>query len=306
LLRRMFRFGLPTMPAEISIYSLAFIDRVIISHSLGAAQLGLYGLAFKFSQAIQVVVRGFQLAWPPLAYSIRDDEDARRTYAVVVTAFAALCGTIVVGMWLEARWIVRLLAAPDFFDSYEAIGPLALGAALYGIYLALVVILGRTGKTQYNFPVTAAATIANVVLNLLLVPAWGIVGAGVALTVSYLIVIVLIHAVSRRIFPIPWQWGRLAVIAAAAAGLIAAGEALLPDAGAAGFLSRLALAALYPAILWFGGAVRAAERRQVLELLGPERLRARWAVLRERRAGESDEEARAETLYEQEVRDQRD
>ncbi|KAA0267389.1 MAG: hypothetical protein EDQ89_11820 [Acidobacteria bacterium] len=306
LLRRMFRFGLPTMPAEISIYSLAFIDRVIISHSLGPAQLGLYGLAFKFSQAIQVVVRGFQLAWPPLAYSIRDDEDARRTYAVVVTAFAALCGTIVVGMWLEARWIVRLLAAPDFFDSYEAIGPLALGAALYGIYLALVVILGRTGKTQYNFPVTAAATIANVVLNLLLVPAWGIVGAGVALTVSYLIVIVLIHAVSRRIFPIPWQWGRLAVIAAAAAGLIAAGEALLPDAGAAGFLSRLALAALYPAILWFGGAVRAAERRQVLELLGPERLRARWAVLRERRAGESDEEARAETLYEQEVRDQRD
>jgi O-antigen/teichoic acid export membrane protein len=306
LLRRMFRFGLPTMPAEISIYSLAFIDRIIISHSLGAAQLGLYGLAFKFSQAIQVVVRGFQLAWPPLAYSIADDEDARRAYAVVVTAFTALCGAIVVGMWLEARWIVRLLAAPDFFDSYEAIGPLALGAALYGIYLALVVILGRTGKTQYNFPVTIAATVANVVLNLILVPAWGIVGAGVALILSYLIVIVLIYAVSRRIFPIPWQWGRLAVVVGAAAALIAVGEALLPTDGAAGFLSRLALVALYPLVLWFGGAVRADERRQVLELLGPERLRARWAVLRERRAAESDGQARAEELYEQEIRDQRD
>ena len=215
LLRRMFRFGLPTMPAEISIYSLAFIDRIIISHALGAAQLGLYALAFKFSQAIQVVVRGFQLAWPPLAYSIRDDEEARRAYAVVVTAFTALCGFIVVGMWLEARWIVRLLAAPEFFDSYEAIGPLALGAALYGVYLALVVILGRTGKTEYNFPVTIVATIANVALNLILVPAWGIVGAGVALIASYLIVIVLIYGVSRRIFPIPWQWGRLAVVVGA-------------------------------------------------------------------------------------------
>jgi len=306
LLRRMFRFGLPTMPAEISIYSLAFIDRVIISHSLGAAQLGLYGLAFKFSQAIQVVVRGFQLAWPPLAYSITDDEDARRAYAVVVTAFTALCGAIVVGMWLEARWIVRLLAAPDFFDSYEAVGPLALGAALYGIYLALVVILGRTGKTQYNFPVTIAATVANVVLNLILVPAWGIVGAGVALVLSYLIVIVLIYAVSRRVFPIPWQWSRLAVVVGTAAALIVAGEALLPTEGAAGFLSRLALAALYPAILWFGGAVHAAERRQVLDLLSPERLRARWTVMREHRAGESDEQARAEELYEQEIRDQRD
>ncbi|HET6830530.1 MAG TPA: oligosaccharide flippase family protein [Solirubrobacterales bacterium] len=305
LLRRMFRFGLPTMPAEISIYSLAFVDRIIIAHSLGPAQLGLYGLAFKFSQAIQVVVRGFQLAWPPLAYSIRDDEEARRTYAVVVTAFTALCGLIVVAMWLEARWIVRLLAAPDFFDSYEAIGPLALGAALYGIYLALVVILGRTGKTQYNFPVTIAATVANVALNLILVPAWGIVGAGVALIASYLIVIVLIYLVSRRIFPIPWQWGRLAVVVGAAAALIAAGEVLLPTDGAAGFLSRLALIGLYPLILWFGGAVRPDERRQVAELLSPERLRARWADLRARRAAEGDEQARAEELYEQEIRDQR-
>ena len=56
--------------------------------------------------------------------------------------------------------IVRLLADARFFDSYEAIGPLALGAALYGVYLALVVILGRTGKTGYNFPVTIVATIA--------------------------------------------------------------------------------------------------------------------------------------------------
>jgi O-antigen/teichoic acid export membrane protein len=302
----MFRFGLPTMPAEISIYSLAFIDRIIISHSLGAAQLGLYALAFKFSQAIQVVVRGFQLAWPPLAYSIADDEEARRTYAVVVPAFSALCGLIVVGMWLEARWIVRLLAAPDFFDSYEAIGPLALGAALYGVYLALVVILGRTGKTGYNVPVTIVATVANVVLNLILVPAWGIVGAGVALIVSYLIVIVLIYGVSRRIFPIPWQWGRLAVVTGSAAVLIAAGETLLPTAGAAGFLTRLALVALYPAILWFGGAVRADERRQVIALLQPEELRARWDALRRRRASEPDAEARAEELYEQEIRDQRE
>lgn len=303
LLRRMYRFGLPTMPAEISIYSLAFIDRIIISRSLGLAQLGLYGLAFKFSQAIQVVVRGFQLAWPPLAYSIADDEEARRAYAVVVTAFTALCGLIVVGMWLEARWIVRLLAAPEFFDAYEAIGPLALGAALYGVYLALVVILGRTGKTQYNFPVTIAATVANVALNLILVPAWGIVGAGVALILSYLIVIVLIYGVSRRIFPIPWQWGRLAVVVGAAAVLIAGGEVLLPTEGATGFLSRLALFALYPLLLWFGGAINRAEREQVRAALRAGDWRGQLARMRRERATESDEQARAGELYEQEARD---
>ena len=291
------------MPAEISIYSLAFIDRIIISHALGLAALGLYGLAFKFSQAIQVVVRGFQLAWPPLAYSIRDDDEARRTYAVVVTAFTALCGFIVVGMWLEARWIVRLLAAPEFFDAYEAIGPLALGAALYGVYLALVVILGRTGKTQYNFPVTIVATIVNVVLNLILVPAWGIVGAGVALIVSYLVVIVLIYGVSRRIFPIPWQWGRLTVVVGGAAILIAAGDLLLPTDGAAGFLSRLAVFALYPVLALVR---RCHQRGRARPGQGPDQRgqppRTPRRDARER-ATESDEQARAEELYEDEIRD---
>ena len=83
------RFGLPTMPAELSLYSLNFIDRMILVRYAGLAEAGLYALAVKFGQAVNVLVRGFQLAWPPLAYSIRDDDEARRAYALVVTWFIA-------------------------------------------------------------------------------------------------------------------------------------------------------------------------------------------------------------------------
>ena len=85
LLRRMFRFGLPTMPAELSLYSLNFIDRIIIVRAAGLAEAGLYALAVKFAQGMNVLARGFQLAWPPLAYSIRDDDEARRAYAAIFT-----------------------------------------------------------------------------------------------------------------------------------------------------------------------------------------------------------------------------
>src|SRR5215212_5198545 len=122
LMRRLFRFGAPTMPAEASLYLLNFVDRLIIVRSLGLAEAGLYSLAVKFAQAVNVLVRGFQLAWPPLAYSIRDDEEARRTYATVVTLFVAGCAFVVAGMWLFSRWIVRALAASQFFDSFEVIG----------------------------------------------------------------------------------------------------------------------------------------------------------------------------------------
>ena len=45
LLRRMLRFGLPTMPAELSLYSLNFIDRIMIVRLVGLAEAGLYTLA---------------------------------------------------------------------------------------------------------------------------------------------------------------------------------------------------------------------------------------------------------------------
>src|SRR5690606_33851050 len=90
LLKRMMRFGLPTMPAELSLYSLSFIDRILIARLLGLTEAGLYALAVKVSQSINVLVRGFQLAFPPLAYSIVDDDDARRAYSAVVTWFVAL------------------------------------------------------------------------------------------------------------------------------------------------------------------------------------------------------------------------
>ncbi len=57
-------------------------------------------------------------------------------------------------MWLLSRWLVRALAAPEFFDSYKAIGLLATAATLYALYMVLVVILGRTGRTEFNFPAT--------------------------------------------------------------------------------------------------------------------------------------------------------
>ncbi len=231
LLRRMLRFGLPTMPAELTLYSLNFIDRIIIVRLAGLAEAGLYALAVKFANGLQVLARGFQLAFPPLAYSIRDDDEARGVYALIVTWFAALLAFAVVGLWLEARWIVRLLAADTFFPAYQAIGLLATGIALYALYLAMVVILGRTGRTEYSFPATAAAVVVNIVLNLVLVPSEGIVGAAIALVASYVVVLVLMYLFTQRLFHVPYEWRRLALVVFAAAGLIGLGEAVVPTDG---------------------------------------------------------------------------
>jgi O-antigen/teichoic acid export membrane protein len=280
LLRRLLRFGLPTMPAEASLYLLNFVDRIIIVRTLGAAEVGLYSIAVKFAQGINVLVRGFQLAWPPLAYSIRDDDDARNAYAVVVTLFLAACAFAVTGMWLLSRWIVRALVAPEFFDSYKAIGLITLAVSLYALYMVMVVILGRTGRTEFNFPAAIAALVANVVLNLLLVPPLGIVGAALALVASYMVVVALMYVFTQRLFPVPYQWGRLARVVFAAAVLVGIGELVMPTSGFAGLLGRVALFALYPLVLFFSGFFTPGERVWLAKLRHPAELAAGFAALR--------------------------
>lgn len=280
LLRRLFRFGLPTMPAEVSLYLLNFVDRLIIVRTLGLAEAGLYSLAVKFAQAVNVLVRGFQLAWPPLAYSIRDDDEARRTYATVVTLFVAGCAFVVAGMWLFSRWIVRALAAPKFFDSYEAIGLISIGVTLYALYQVMVVILGRTDRTEFNFPAAIGALVANVALNLILVPPLGIVGAGLALALSYLVGLGLMYAFTQRLFPVPYEWGRLLRVTLTVAALVGLAELFVPTDGADGFLLRAALLAAYPLALFTTGFFTPEERRWLSYLRRPKELLASLQSMR--------------------------
>lgn len=301
LLRRMLRFGLPTMPAELSLYLLNFADRIIIVRLAGLAEAGLYSLAVKFAQAVNVLVRGFQLAWPPLAYSIRDDGEARRAYAAIVTWFVAGCAFVVTGMWLFSRWIVRALAAPEFFASYEAVGLISTAVTLYALYMVQVVILGRTGRTEFNLPATIAALVANVGLNLLLVPPLGIAGAGIALVASYLLVVALMYGFTQRLFAVPYEWGRLARVVLVSAALVGLAELLLPTDGIDGFLSRGLLWLAYPAVLLLGGFFTPEERRWLTHLRRPGELVDQLRAARQRPAAV---DGAVPEAYEAEIRDE--
>ena len=286
LLRRMMRFGLPTMPAELSLYSLSFVDRIIIARSLGLAEAGLYSLAIKISQSVNVLVRGFQLAFPPLAYSIKDDDEAARAYSAVVTWFVVIMAFVITGLWLTAPWIIRIFAAPEYFGAVHAVGPVAAGTALYALFIVLLVVLGRTGRTEFNFPATLTGVGANIGLNLLLVPVWGIVGAAVSLVISYVVVLVLMYVFTQRLFPVAYEWIRLLKVIGSAAVLIAIGEIFVPDDGIAWLAVRLLLIAALPVALLATGFFSQSERRYVAMILRPKELAQK---IQEARAQEKDD-----------------
>ncbi len=156
-------------------------------------------------------------------------------------------------MALLGRWMVRLLAAPEFFGAHRALPWLALGWSLYGLYLVFVAISGRARITSRNFPAAACGLAVNVALLLLLVPAGGAAlgseGAGIALCGAYVAMLVVMYALTRKLFTVAFQWRRLGQLTALLGAIAVSGELLLPTSGLGGFASRLAWLGLVPATL---------------------------------------------------------
>jgi O-antigen/teichoic acid export membrane protein len=261
------RFGGPTVPADAAAFALNVIDRTYLLHAQSAEAAGRYGFAAKLSTVVIVAVRGFQAAWPPLAYSVTDEEQAAQLYARVTTAYVAVTGMVVCGVTLVGRWAVRALADnPSFYPASEALPWVALGWALYGLVLLLVTVAGRAKVTTRNFPATAAGLVVNVVLLLLLVEPLGIAGAGIALCGAYVVIVTVLHLLTRRLFHVPFERGRLVAAVVVLSVLAVGGELLLPTHGAAGLLSRLAVLALAPPALVAARVVTPGELRALRRL----------------------------------------
>jgi O-antigen/teichoic acid export membrane protein len=247
------RFGLPTVPAEASVYALSIVDRYYIYHARSASLAGLYSIAIKLAGAVAFIVRAFQYAWPPLAYSVTDDAEAARLYGLVTTYYVLISGWVVAGLTLLGRWVVRLLTAPAYYGAYKALPWLALGWALYGLWVVFLVIAGRAKVTTRNFPAALAGLAANVVLLLVLVPPLGIAGAGIALCGAYVVMLGVMHALTRHAFKVSFEWRRLAQLAAVMGAVAVAGDVLLPTRGVVGLITRAAAFAAIPGVLWITG-----------------------------------------------------
>jgi len=274
------RFGLPTVPADASVYALNVVDRAYLFRAHSHASAGLYALAVKLATVVTVAVRGFQYAWPPLAYSVTDDAEAARLYALVTTYYALATGYVVAGVTLLGRWAVRLLAAPSFYGAHAALPWLALGWALYGLFVVFVVIAGRARVTTRNFPAALAGLAVNVVGLVLLVGPLGIAGAGIALCAAYVVMLTVMYLLTRRLFSVGFEWGRLAHMVLVLGAPAVAGELLLPTSGAGGFGLRVAVAAAIPLALIGTGFFRPSELARGRALAATARARLRAARAR--------------------------
>jgi O-antigen/teichoic acid export membrane protein len=258
LLREMNRFGTPLVPTALFLWVTNFSDRLFLVQLADVTEVGLYSVGVRIASAMVLLLTAFRLAWPAFAYSIEDEGEARRTYAFVLTYLVLVATWVATALALLSPWIVAWIADPAFDESSRVVGPLAFAAVAFGAYIVVAIGVGRARRTQFNWVVTGVAAVVNIVLNLLLIPPYGMMGAAIATIAAYATMFVGMAWWSQRIYPVPYQWRRVTTAAGAGIALVAVGKL------AGGGLPVAFLLALgYPVALFLVGFYLPAERKAI-------------------------------------------
>jgi O-antigen/teichoic acid export membrane protein len=266
LLHALNRFGLPLMAAALALWVTNFGDRLMLSKLVHGAnrlnEVGQYSLANKISGAMVLLFTAFQVAWPAFAYSIEDEKAAKRAYSFVLTYLMFIAAWVAIALSLFAPWIVHIAQKPGYWPADAAIPALAYSSVFYAGFTVVTIATGRTRNTRFNWVAATLAAVANFTLNLWLIPAYGMLGAAYATLAAYALLMVVRTWNAQKMYPVAYQWRRVAVLLLAAGGLTLVGE-LLPRSLALAFGLTLA----YPLALGLLGFYLPAERRRLRRLL---------------------------------------
>ena len=261
-LTALLKFGIPYVPAGACVVIIELIDRFFLERSAGPDVVGVYSATRKLGVGMLIFVNMFRLAWQPFFLETARQEDARPIFARVLTYFLLITSTVFLAVSLLIDYLVQTpffgvtFFAEAYWDGIAVVPLFLLAYILYGLYVNLTVGVYLEKKTTTLPVITGLAAGASVLANGLLIPVWGMKGAALASVVAYAIMVIGLYLVSRRSYPIPYEYGRLLRITLVCGGLFAIGQLWK---GADGVLVRLALIVGYPIVLGITGFFNAQE-----------------------------------------------
>jgi O-antigen/teichoic acid export membrane protein len=184
-------------------------DRILLKHLLPEDsdpiyQLGIYGACYKISILMTLFIQTYKYAAEPFFFEQMKNQDAKLLYARVMNYFVAICGFIFAAIMLNID-IVILLIGREFREGAAVIPILLMANLFLGIFYNLSVWFKLTGKTFHGAMVAVAGMIITLVLNFLLIPRFGYIGAAWATFVCYASMMIISYMLGRRYYPVPYN-----------------------------------------------------------------------------------------------------
>ncbi len=253
------RFCLPTVPASITGWVVAFSDRSIIMYVLGPVHQGVYTGGYLIGNIPYMITGLLSFVLLPALSKLYDEDkisEVKTHLSHTIKYFLALTIPFVFGAALLAGQIFKIfspgavMSFPDVASKGYFIVPLvALSTMILGICVIVEHILVLVKKTRIVGITWAVAAVVNLAINIIVIPRIGILGAAISTLAAYSLAlgIVVYYSFKEFRFSIDWRFVIKSLAASIVMSLIIWGIA--PQTNARTILTVVAGVVVYAALL---------------------------------------------------------
>ena len=206
LIQKMFWFGIPFLPATILFIITGISDRWLIKFFLGLEPVGLYGAGYKVGSAISILVLAFNLSWQPYYLKHYKSKNFKKHlnqisyifFIILIVSTTALCllWPVLIKIHINNFYLI----GPSFWAGGDVIPWVAFGYFFYGLFVLQTPSLYLKNKQLWSPILWCIAACSNVIINILLIPFLGFIGAGISSLCSYLLIYLILLYKNQKWF----------------------------------------------------------------------------------------------------------
>ena len=197
--KEMLKYCLPLIPASIAWWITNVSDRYLVAYFCGNTVNGIYDISYKLPSIINVFATIFLEAWQISAVKESGEKHTSRFFGNVFKAYQSVVFIGGAGIILLCKPLIKLLADDAYFEAWTFVPVLIMATifACFSTFMTSIYMVEKRGGL--NLATMSAGAVANIALNLLLIPKIGAQGAAIATFASYVLVFGL-RAVNTRKF----------------------------------------------------------------------------------------------------------
>lgn len=199
---KMMKYSLPMIPNTISWWVSNSSDKYMLAAICGVTINGIYSVAYKIPTILSVVFSIFMSAWRLSAVDDFGSKECQNFYSSVYRKIEGGIVIVAAGIILLNKYLASLLFSNEFYVAWVFVPVLVIAFMLHGLGEFFGSIYTSAQKTSVLFYSSFTGAICNVVMNAILIPLYGGLGAAIATLLSYLIILIFRMVHSRKIMPL--------------------------------------------------------------------------------------------------------
>ena len=224
-------YSLPLVPHFLSHWILTGSNQIILERFVPLAQVGIFNLAFTIGAVVNLLALALNNAIIPMYGNMKleESDSIQKTVRVTTYYFGSLFITAT-ALALLSKEAIYLLTPASYHDAGLIVGWIALGFVFLGMYYPLANVLTLVcGNSKIIGISTVIAAAINILMNIILIPRLGMLGAGITHATTYLMLLVGVFFCVQICHPLPFEYRRISILLFACLSIFCIGWLFSPQ-----------------------------------------------------------------------------